>query len=113
MLYNSFAMELWSLVLLVAFQSTWRAGARAEEGLFFQPENQLTTESHATARLGPSSETLSDLTVCAWVKVQYFRDSASYLCSYAVTDQKNNELNFGISKLVAGSLARLFTCCLL
>ncbi|XP_042894047.1 uncharacterized protein LOC122267911 [Penaeus japonicus] len=94
--YNSFAMELWSLVLLVAFQSTWHAGARAEEGLFFQPENQLTTESHATARLGPSSETLSDLTVCTWVKVQYFRDSASYLCSYAVTDQKNNELNFGI-----------------
>ncbi|XP_063596199.1 uncharacterized protein LOC134773051 [Penaeus indicus] len=92
--HGSFAMNFWRLTLLITLQSTWHA--RGEEGLFFQPENQLTTDSHASVWLGPSSETLSDVTVCAWLKVQYFRESASYFCSYAVSDQRNNELNFGI-----------------
>ncbi|KAK7027877.1 hypothetical protein SK128_012577 [Halocaridina rubra] len=44
-----------------------------------------------------SSATLSDLSVCLWFKIFYFRKTSSYVFSYATSDKDNNEMNLGIS----------------
>ncbi|XP_066961634.1 uncharacterized protein [Macrobrachium rosenbergii] len=39
---------------------------------------------------------LSDISVCLWLKVHYFKQTTSYAFSYATSDADHNELNFGI-----------------
>ncbi|KAK4301655.1 hypothetical protein Pmani_026213 [Petrolisthes manimaculis] len=70
-------------------------------GLAFQAENQLTQDSHASLQLSPPPGTttqpnITDLSVCLWVKVLQFKETSSYVFSYATTDKDNNELNLGI-----------------
>lgn len=70
------------------------------KALSFQSENQLTSTSHASLLLlteeDSTTSSVSDLSVCAWIQVLHFRESTSYVFSYATSDKENNELNLGI-----------------
>ncbi|XP_066941310.1 uncharacterized protein [Macrobrachium rosenbergii] len=90
-----------------------------ERAFVFQASNNLSNVSRALIYLRPEllaraktsdgvnedpsiyapdgeEATVSDLSVCVWMKLHYFRQTTSYLFSYATSLAKNNELNFGI-----------------
>ncbi|XP_064084504.1 uncharacterized protein LOC135200106 isoform X2 [Macrobrachium nipponense] len=57
-----------------------------------EPPNTFSTPDGEEA----TTAAVSDLSVCVWMKLHYFRQTTSYLFSYATSQAENNELNFGI-----------------
>ncbi|KAF2367948.1 Low-density lipoprotein (LDL) receptor class A repeat [Trinorchestia longiramus] len=69
---------------------------QAIKAFFFQPNNVPSNESRAWQILdGGDQGPLHSFSVTFWLKVHYFRDS-TYCLSYAIDDERNNELNFAI-----------------
>ncbi|XP_050740132.1 uncharacterized protein LOC127010309 isoform X2 [Eriocheir sinensis] len=74
-----------------SFQPTNMPSPISRAWLFLQPP--LGTGGGAT----PSSSPISSLSVCLWLKVNFFREK-TYVFSYATSDKDNNELNMSIKE---------------
>ncbi|XP_063871025.1 pentraxin-4-like [Scylla paramamosain] len=95
-------------VLILVYSSHGWIGNH-QTALSFQPENQMTSTSHALLLFpAANTTTITDFSLCLWFNVFYFRKSSSYICSYATSSKDNNEMNLGIRSsrivLAAGSL---------
>ncbi|XP_042208523.1 uncharacterized protein LOC121856845 [Homarus americanus] len=87
-------MVVMVVVVAAAEPISWTGNTK--RGLSFQSENLPTDDSYASLYLTSNMTSTADLSMCVWVKVLHFKESSSYLLSYATSDLNNNEMNLAI-----------------
>ncbi|CAL4066552.1 unnamed protein product, partial [Meganyctiphanes norvegica] len=82
--------HVWITFLLIATCNVNYSAS--EKTLLFQGNNEFTADSHAVHMINKGKQFLSELSVCGFFKIKYFR-TTTYALSYSTSDQDDNELN--------------------